>query len=214
MSNKLDAGDITNLIIFGAIGFWIYSAATGPEPREAPERRPFTNEEVVGESLRPLGQDAQRPFVETVSRHRDAYLNADNEVQKGVVRKSRGESLCKTFSSRFFEDWRGKLVDVTTTSDGQTVDRIRVKLVDYGWADDLSIEDGGHYEPGTLMHETLLNDVSPGDQVVVSGEFRYDHDDDVSDCFYERNTWLSGGMTDPDYSASFSSIRAANTGTE
>lgn len=103
---------------------------------------------------------------------------------------------------------------MATTSDGQTVDLIRVKLIDYGWADDLSIKDAGHYEPGTVMHETLLNDVNPGDRVVVSGSFRYDHDDDVSDCFHERNTWLSGGMTDPDYSASFRSIRPADTGTE
>jgi len=211
MSNKLDAGDITNLIIFGAIGFWIYSAVTGPE---TPEKRPITNAATAGEELRPLGPDARDPFVETVSLHRDAYLNAENDVQRGVVRKSRGESLCQTFSSRFFRNWPGRLTWVSTTSDGQTVDRIKVELSDFGDNDEVAIEDSNHYEPGTLMHETLLNDVSPGDPVVVSGEFRYDTDDDVSDCFYEESISLSGGMTDPEYRAKFSSIRPAGAPTE
>lgn len=211
MSKDLDAADVGRLIVFGGIGLWIYFAFSGPD---TPEKRPITHVATAGEELRPLGPDARDPFVEIATRHRDAYRKTGNGVEKGVIRKERGEALCRTFDSRFFEQWPGKLVGLSTTSDGQEVDLIRVELESYGGGDDVTIEDDTRYEPGTLMHETLLNEVAAGDAVTVSGEFRYDTDDDISDCFYERSITLSGGMTDPDYSATFSSVRPLDTGAE
>lgn len=78
MSNIAVVSEITNRLIFAAIGAWVYSAVTDEAACIAPERRPITHGQIFEEGLRPLGPEAQKTFVETVSRHRDAYLDADN----------------------------------------------------------------------------------------------------------------------------------------
>ena len=214
MSNIAVVSEITNRLIFAAIGAWVYSAVTDEAACIAPERRPITHGQIFEEGLRPLGPEAQKTFVETVSRHRDAYLDADNAYPGRVYRRSRANSLCQTFNSRFFRGWQGELVDVTTTSDGQTIDQIKVELRDFGDGDLVAIAGTIPEAGGTSIHDPLFHDMRPGDPVVVSGEFSYDHDDDISDCYDERSTSLSSGMTDPEYGASFLVVGPAGPPTE
>jgi hypothetical protein len=205
--------EISSRLVFVALGAWIYSLVMAEAICVAPERRPITNAEIFEEGLRPLGPEVQETFVETVSRHRDTYLDPANDYPGRVFRKSRAISLCQTFNSRFFRGWQGKLVNATTT-EGQSLGRIKVELRGFGDGDAVFIEGTTMGETGTSIDDTILDNVTPGDPVVVSGEFRYDYDDDISDCFDERSTSLYGSMTDPEYSASFLVVGPAGTETE
>lgn len=193
---------VKSLIVLGIIAY-IYVLWT-----DKPETRPITNAPLAGEESRPLGDAELAMFIDIVARHRQAFEETDSEVTQGLIRKLRGEAICKNLVSRYFNSWFGRVMDVSTSANGQTIDKIEVALARNGFSDYLTIVDTSGHKPGSRLYNTLLNDVKVGDLVVFNGEFRYDHDNVVSDCFRETRVTLRGGMKEPAFAARIFAMKA------
>lgn len=192
---------IQGSIVIGALVYG-YFALT-----DTPDTRPITNTPLAEESSRPLMPDDRDQLIAIVAKNRRAFLDSNNDVERGLIRKRRGEEICTALTSRFFKSWIGVVHKVSTSLNGQEVSNIEVDLVQRSIGGNLSIVDRTNYPPGSRIHTIMLNDVKEGDMVFVDGEFRYDNDSLVSDCFYETSLSMSFGMDSPSYQATFADIR-------
>jgi len=193
---------IKGLMLIGAIAF-IYVKMT------TPDTRPITNTAIAGEEARPLGAEALTAFDEVVQRYGAEFEATDNEVLQGQIRKRRGEELCRTFSSRFFRDWSGRVDDVTVEASGQDISRVEIRVPGNGFRGGFVIVDTRRHKPGDHLHTALLSEVKVGDRVLVAGELKYDWDTRVSDCFKETRLLLNTGMADPAFEVKLARMVAA-----
>lgn len=195
MSKEIVNGIIGIALIIGM--FKVFSNTMSATP----DTRPTTSAPTAGESFRPLGVEDLYKFVGINHISRDRFLSSTNEVERGSIRRMRGEALCREMNSRFFEGWFGVVSDVSTSSNGQNLDRVIIEISDY-----VTLSDNSVYRPGSSMHSTFLTDVTVGTSVLFSGELKYHDRGSVSDCFQERSVFLRGGMTNPRYTMVISSI--------
>jgi len=152
--------------------------------------------------------DPQRRFVGIVSKKRDEYIAAENDLAKSAVRDARRKELCET-SEPFQTDavWTGVVETLTTNGDGKGV--LAVKIAPHvtvqTWNNGLS----------DIGSETLLpigSDLFQAAQRLKDGQrvkFTGNFFQSGQDCIEEGSLTIDGAMTDPEFIIRFRSLTPA-----
>lgn len=186
------------LLCVGLLVWWIW-----PDKDERPQH---LSPEITYESPEKpsvvMDNHYKYAMLAIINKYKEAYSKAENEVQKGYKRIERGRELCKILPSNIFQDWEAELKDFSVSLDGSKIDSVTISLDDITTMRDSSLS----LKKGDYIYDILFDGLKKKDKVKVSGSFHYDHDNDASDCFYETSFTLSGGMIEPNYLITLSSL--------
>lgn len=146
-------------------------------------------------------------FIEVLVKARNAYGEAKSDFAKGAIRPQRAKSICAALKSTQVNNWTGKLVRLTTNSDGKGVIAIEiapdiiVKTFSTSLSDSAS---GTLIEPDSKLY-SALGDLSQGDHVKFSGAFFAK----PTDCFEEGSLTMNGSLTSPEFIMRFAHVQKA-----
>jgi hypothetical protein len=149
---------------------------------------------------------SEAEFINVVSTAQHSSPQADNDMQRGGIKATRDEGVCRVLASINFraEDWVGTVTKIDSNSDGKGVMAISLSrdLTLMTWNNDLSdISDNTLIQPRTELFQTasLLKE---GQQVAFSGAFIPDREG----CIKEASLTLRGKLDDPEFIFRFSSV--------
>jgi hypothetical protein len=144
-------------------------------------------------------------FIKIVTLARGAYDAAKTEFTKGAIRPQRAKAICATLKSTQTNNWIGKLVRLTTNSDGKGVLAIEIAPSVTIKTFSTQLSDIGSktlVEPDTKLY-SALGELSEGDQVKFSGSFFTKS----ADCFEEASLTMNGALTSPEFIMRFANVQ-------
>jgi hypothetical protein len=144
-------------------------------------------------------------FIKILVLARGNYDSAKTDFVKGATRPQRAKAICSAFKSPQAKGWIGKLVRLTTNSDGKGVLAIEIapNLTIKTFSTELSgIGSQTLVEPDNKLF-SALGELSIGDQVKFSGTF---FASDV-DCFKEASLTMNGSLTSPEFIMRFVGVQ-------
>lgn len=145
----------------------------------------------------------QVAFIAAVEKARSDVDNAQNDMQKGAIRRERARALCAAVQSGRVEDWTGTIADLTTNSDGLGVVTVRIAddLHVATWNNALSdIGDRTLIDPDSAVFKAFAV-LAEGAEVRFSGQLLKGE----TDCYREGSLTLAGAMDAPKFILRFSS---------
>ena len=159
-------------------------------------------------SARPMPKD-EAAFVRAVQKAQADDKTAANDMQKGGVRASRENELCKMLGALNAANWVGDVYSISSNSDGKGVLAITVAPGVYiqTWNNAFSdIADSTLIEPNSPTF-TKASQLKEGQQVKFSGTFFRDAEDTVG-CLKEGSLTLDGKLSEPEFIFRFSDVAA------
>lgn len=146
----------------------------------------------------------QRRFVEAVATHATLYVNAANDMAKGATRPARARALCAAMPSLQVANWVGRIVTLSSNTDGLGVLGIEIapNVLLKTWNNSFSDSaDKTLLQPDSRVLQ-VVSGLSKGRPVRFSGTlFR-----GAPDCFHETSMTQGGSMTNPEFVFRFSDI--------
>ncbi len=168
-----------------------------------PSRSEADNSGVASALVLPVSEAA---FIDVVSTTQHGSPQAENDMQRGGVKTTRDEGVCRVLAAIGFraEDWIGAVTKIDSKSDGNGVMAMSLSkdLTVMTWNNDLSdIGDNTLIQPRTELFETasLLKEGQP---VAFSGTFI----PDTENCIKESSITLRGKLDNPEFIFRFFSI--------
>jgi hypothetical protein len=143
-------------------------------------------------------------FINVVSTAQHNSPQAENDMQRGGLRATRDEAICRLLPSFNVENWIGTVTKIDSNSDGKGVMYISVakNITLTTWNNDLSdIGDNTLIQPGTELFRTASS-LKEGQKVLFSGSFI----PTTEGCVNESSMTLKGKIDDPDFIFRFSSV--------
>jgi hypothetical protein len=148
----------------------------------------------------------QKMFVASVTKARETYNAAPNDMAKGAARPARAKEICSELKSLSADNWTGLVSSQSSNGDGKGVLSIEIGPSIYLKTWNNSLSDTGAntlIEPESpLFARAVLLKV--GSPVRFSGHFIAN---DV-DCVREGSVGLRGSLTEPEYIFRFGDIAA------
>jgi hypothetical protein len=147
---------------------------------------------------------AETEFINIVSTAQRGSPQAQNDMQRGGLKATRDEAICKVLTSFAVENWIGTVTKVDANSDGKGVLYISLaeKITLTTWNNDLSdIGDNTLIQPGTELFRAASS-LKEGQKVLFSGSFL----PKIEGCINESSITLSGKLEDPDFIFRFSGV--------
>jgi hypothetical protein len=178
------------------------------EVEAAPEAVDAPPAQAVEIAAPQMPQD-QVAFISAVESAREAYATASNDMAKGGVRSVRGEGVCAAVPNGEVRDWLGIISELSSNGDGFGVLSIEVAPNVYlkTWNNSLSdIMAGTLIDPKSDLFAEVSG-LSVSLPVVFSASL-ISAGSGSADCFNEASLTLNGSMTEPEYIARFSAVRA------
>jgi Flp pilus assembly protein TadD len=173
------------------------------ESSSTPSRSEASNS---GGGNAPVLPTSEAEFINVVSTAQHGSPQAENDMQRGGIKATRDENICRVLASINFraEDWVGTVKKIDSNSDGKGVMAISLSrdLTLTTWNIELAdISANTLIQPRTELFQTasLLKE---GQQVAFSGTFIPDRDD----CIKEASLTLRGKLDDPEFIFRFSSV--------
>jgi len=159
-----------------------------------------------GGAITPVLPVAETEFINVVSTAQHGSPQAENDMQRGGIKATRDEGICRVVASIRFgaEDWVGTVTKIDSNSDGKGVMAISLSrdLTLMTWNNDLSdISDSTLIQPRTELFQTASM-LKKGQQVTFSGTFIPDREN----CIKEASLTLRGKLDDPEFIFRFSSV--------
>ncbi len=159
-----------------------------------------------GAIARPVLPVSEAEFINVVSTAQRGSPQAENDMQRGGIKATRDEGICKVLASTSFraEDWVGTVTKIDSNSDGKGVMVISLSkdLTVMTWNNDLSdISDNTLIQPRTELFQTASL-LKRGQQVTFSGGFIPDRES----CIKEASLTLRGKLDDPEFIVRFLSV--------
>jgi len=150
----------------------------------------------------------QLEFTAAVERGREQYKAGQNDIQRSAARSARAEAICAAMPSPRFDDWIGKVHELSANRDGDRGLAIKI-------ADGLILKTWNNFfadmrsqtliKPNTLMHQRILG-LKIGDVVRFSGQMF----PEPSNCYREISGTLDSSLQEPQFLVRFSDIYPVN----
>jgi hypothetical protein len=145
-------------------------------------------------------------FVASVTKARENYNGAPNDMAKGAARPARAKEICSELKSLSADNWTGVVSSQSSNGDGKGVLSIAIGPSIYLKTWNNSFSDTGSstlIEPESPLFAKAVA-LKVGSPVRFSGRFIAN---DV-DCVKEGSVGLSGSLTEPEYIFRFGDIAA------
>jgi hypothetical protein len=149
--------------------------------------------------------ETQRAVAEVVSRYRDAYGAAPNELLKSQVRTTRAAALKEALPSLVVSNWQGRITDIGTTGDGQASVSIEIgpKVWVKTWNNSFSDISDHTLIPQSSPVYKVLSQKAKGDQVEFSGRLVPGGHDFIK----ETSMTEEGSMDEPEFLIKLSDVK-------
>jgi hypothetical protein len=147
-------------------------------------------------------------FIAGLLAARSAYEEAKTDFAKGAIRPQRAKAICAVLKSNQVNNWKGKLVRLTTNGDGKGVLAVEIAPGIILKTFSTSLSDASSdtlIEPDSKLYSTL-GELSQGDQVKFSGTFF----SKSTDCLNEASLTMNGSLTSPEFIMRFGNIQKAS----
>jgi len=150
----------------------------------------------------------QARFIEVVSKYKEKFGHAKNELQKSNLRDQRKDAIYDSLSEYSVSSWVGTIKEIGSNNDGKaTLSVIIASNIEVTtWNNALSdIKSNTLIEKDTQIYNTLLN-LRKGHPVKFSGTF-FQSDKDYIE---EQSMTTDGSMTNPEFLFKFESVELNN----
>jgi uncharacterized protein len=144
-------------------------------------------------------------LVRVVSDSQQESAAAENDMQRGGIKRKRDTAICSMMSSRSVNDWIGTIETIDANSDGKGVLALSLAkdITVKTWNNDFSdMRDGTLIEPNTSLFRTVSS-MKVGRTVRFSGHF---FGGSEGDCLKEGSMTLSGKLRAPEFIFLFSNV--------
>lgn len=189
-------GSLASLIILGGM---VAPAQNEPAAREA-------SAIAAPPPLALNSPSDEEALITVVNQAREKYRAAPNDMAKGGVRVWRKQAICNLLPSLSVTNWKGKIYELSSNSDGNGVVTIKISSYIYleTWNNSLSdIGDNTLIDPNSELFQKL-SAMKKGDVVRFSGDFI----ESDTDCIEEHSLTQEGSMLEPEFIFRFSSLSA------
>jgi hypothetical protein len=149
----------------------------------------------------------EQRFITVLNEYSGQFGSAANELQQSALRDKRRDSLAQIVGNREIENWRGRIAELKTNSDGKAILSVSIApdIEIKTWNNALSdISSGTLIEKWNPVYGSLMN-LKVGDTVVFSGTFLFSDNDYVQ----ESSLTIMGSMTQPEFLCKFTSVTSA-----
>ena len=161
-----------------------------------------TEKKVVQEIQLPL---QEKMFIEIVSKAQKDSFSANNDMQKGGIKRERDKSICALMSSLRIENWIGNIKNIDANSDGRGILAIEI-------APDIILTTTNNelsdmmlpslIDPSSALFQTASS-MREGQKVEFSGNFFNGID---GDCVFEQSLTLDGKILEPEFVFKFTAL--------
>lgn len=160
--------------------------------------------DIYGDIYNKAPQDEKR-FIKIISEAKEKSEKSTNDMQNGGIKSQRDKNICSWKNGDFIQAWVGRVVKISSNSDGKGVIGVEVSkgVTLSTWNNSFS----------DMLSETLIQQdtdlfkvasmLSEGDIVIFSGSFF----DSPQKCLEEKSLTLTGKLITPDFVFKFSNIQ-------
>lgn len=154
----------------------------------------------------PAQIDKEKALIDIVDQAREKYQEAENDMARGGVRAWRKDAICQALPTFRVENWKGKIYNLSSNSDGKGVVTITIGPDIYVETYNNALSDIANHtliDPESEVFKELSS-MKEGDEVIFSGTFIPSN----VDCIEEMSLTQEGSIAEPEFLFRFSSISA------
>ncbi|MGK3164748.1 hypothetical protein ACI6PW_23490 [Serratia marcescens] len=151
-----------------------------------------------------LSPQKEKDFIDIVKSAQAESRQAKNDMQVGGIKNQRDKEICSWFNGDIANGWKGKVVNISSNSDGKGVVGVEVSedVTLTTWNNSFSdMLDDTLIDQNSELFKVAAN-LKAGDLVTFSGGFI----ESAGSCIKEKSLSLDGKVKEPDFIFRFTNI--------